>query len=74
MCNMFGFRKHKGRNLARSGSTSSSTSIVNLKGTSGRASSRVMDKKKKYEYIPDNFTSIDQVIPSSLLLSSQFYC
>ncbi|XP_022886418.1 E3 ubiquitin-protein ligase RGLG4-like isoform X2 [Olea europaea var. sylvestris] len=61
MCNMFGFRKHKGRNLARSGSTSSSTSIVNLKGTSGRASSRVMDKKKKYEYIPDNFTSIDQV-------------
>ncbi|CAA2981865.1 E3 ubiquitin- ligase RGLG4-like isoform X2 [Olea europaea subsp. europaea] len=61
MCNMFGFRKHKGRNLARSGSTSSSTSIVNLKGTSGSASSRVMDKKKKYEYIPDNFTSIDQV-------------
>ncbi|CAI9755073.1 unnamed protein product [Fraxinus pennsylvanica] len=49
MGNMFGFLKHKG------------TAVAKLKGTSDRASSRVMEKKKKYEYIPDNFTSIDQV-------------
>ncbi|XP_022868253.1 E3 ubiquitin-protein ligase RGLG4-like isoform X1 [Olea europaea var. sylvestris] len=37
-----------------------STAITD-KGTSGVASSSGMDKKKKYGYIPDNFTSIDQV-------------
>ncbi|CAA2991906.1 E3 ubiquitin- ligase RGLG4-like isoform X1 [Olea europaea subsp. europaea] len=53
MGNIFGFRKNKGTNTARRAITD--------KGTSGVASSSGMDKKKKYGYIPDNFTSIDQV-------------
>lgn len=50
-----------------------STAITD-KGTSGMASSSGMDKKKKYGYIPDNFTSIDQVPSSSLLIFPHFYC